>query len=170
MKSIQKISLVGTLANVQVNDAALGVTSYYSTSLKELPYFLIELAVVSEGLDPVNSSNVVDTPQTLAAMQEIKVCLAGIALDASTTGVFAQTFCGDTKSEVTAMSDSVLNAIAKLLRDGGFQSKAFVGDDYTGDLTCVEWLEAYRYGFARASDEKLQQELEGMLQPEIGAW
>jgi hypothetical protein len=168
MKAIQKIILDGSTTQVNLidNDAV----EVHHVPLAELPFFLIELAVTDKGIDAAATATITHSPEIVQAIQDVKTALAGIGLDATTAGVFATTFCGDTRDEITAMSDSVLNAIAKLLRESGFKSKAFDGRSYTGNLTCVEWLEGFRYGFIRASDEKLQQELEGMLQPEIGAW
>lgn len=171
MKAIQKIALVGhDKVQVTLFDETLPV-EVHQTTLEELPYFLIELAAVNNGIDATATSSITHDSAVVNSVQGIKTALAGVGLDATSAGVFATTFDGDSKDEVTAMSDSALNAIAKLLTAGGFKSKAFDGGVlFNGNLTCVAWMEAYRYGFKRASDEKLKEELEGILQPEIGAW
>lgn len=168
---INKIRLAATGQDVDVHIATdTGAMFIYETTVKDLPLFLIELASYYGDIEGVASKHVTQDPAVLAALQGLRTALPGVAIEANERFVLASTFSGDARADVTDASLSVLTALAKLLTTNGFKTKAFQGAEYTGDLTAHLWLEDFRYGFKRRSDEKLQEELEGLLKPDIGAW
>lgn len=171
MTTIHNIRLAGTDVEVCVLPSGQPVQTYV-TDLNKLPLFLIELAAHFGDVAGVAIKNITDSAAVIAAVQGIRTALPGVAIEANERHVLATTFSGDAKTEVTDAGTSALNAIAKLLTTHGFKSKAFDASSlhFPEQLTVDQWLVDFRYGFKRKSDEKLQEELQGLLKPDIGSW
>lgn len=74
---------------------------------------------------------------------------------------------GDTGVEVTEEGSSIFAAVANLVAAHGYKSE---WTDKIERGTVMNWLERFQYGFARASREQLESELEAILSPEKASW
>lgn len=173
MTTIHKISLDGSAVKVHVIDPSRPTAAghrMYTTTLAELPLFLIEMFAFYTDVEELSSRMVITDAAVGASVVGLTTAIPGVSIEANESVVIASAFSGDAKGEVAGAGSSVVHAIGTLLRQNGFKTKAFDGETYNGDLSVTQWMEDFRYGFARRSDEKLQEELAGLLQPDIGAW
>lgn len=83
---------------------------------------------------------------------------------------------GDSGHDEYGFGDSAVAAMAQLARDQGFKSVAFdsLRTMESGALlvrtTYLTWIEDFRYGFTRRSDEVLAAEMASLVDPHAGGW
>lgn len=177
MKKIKQISFEGAINDavkvsmIQEADDKIIQTVWSSIKLTDLRAFLIEVYAHFDDMEPGMIASIVTEPSIHQELMELRTTLPGVKFKVDRDEIVTSMFSGDAKCDVVADGKSMLMAIGTLLRKNGFKSKAFNDDlTYTGKITINQWVEDFRYGFERRSDEQLQAELQGLLEPEIGAW
>lgn len=119
-------------------------------------------------VQPVMLSDLEDIDMSLAeTLTRALSHMPTVRVSVNSEVVIAATRDGDTGAEVTEEGSSIFAAVANLVAAHGYKAE---WTDKIERGTVMNWLERFQYGFARASREQLESELEAILSPEKASW
>lgn len=155
-----------------------GSALQFAAGPKQLAPLLIELHTAYE-IEPFTMNEIELDDASQRSLLAILTSMKGVAVTFNTKD---ETFVasmrnGDTGLDAFGFDISGVRAIATLVSGHGFVSTALENPDChdTGGLMMIaptvdRWIEEFRYGFTRRSDEVLAAEMAALIDPHAGGW